>query len=370
MTRDDAPDHDDLADATPAHRIDNLPAQSQEKPPFDDEAAEGFGLALLLGEAPWAGNQPTRRRESTPPRPAARSCPDCGAAVAPVFSPLRREWVFGPCRVCQARRDREECNAAQRQALEERQMRHRTGLLAQSGLRGRFARRTFAAFRVEYQPLAYEAVLRYATSKARLLRLLLDPAAPALTPEDEDERGQSLIMSGESGTGKTHLAAAIVHYLCEAGVPALFISASELLLALRATFGEGTPLAADAGSADGWRDAAGPALSLGTEGGPGRDRELDLYAHLWQVPLLALDDVDKVNSRSGWHREVLYTVINRRYELLLPTVVTTNLGRVALGEAIGRATVSRLLESGLFIAMQRGDYRLNRLTVLGEEREI
>jgi DNA replication protein DnaC len=319
---------------------------SDDKLPFTGETAEGFGLALVLGNALWTGTGPiyplprrTADGESEmPPRPAARTCPECGGQVTPVFSPLRRNWVFGPCR--------------------EQQARHRTGLLAQSGLRGRFARRTFAAFDPSYQPLAYEAVLRYASGKARLLRSLVDAEAPALTPEEEDERSQSLILSGENGTGKTHLAAAVVHHLCMLGIPAIFIAASELLLALRATFGEGVLLAGDS--------LPGMYGALETPPGAGRDHELDLYARLWQVPLLALDDVDKVRTRSGWHREVLYTIINRRYELLLPTVVTTNLGRAALGEVIGQATLSRLLENGLFISLRHGDYRLNHLTVLEE----
>jgi DNA replication protein DnaC len=382
----------DHPDSTPAQGAgDTFARGPTDDPGPDGETAEGFGLALLLGDISWARARLTYPRSphagtggelspvgtegrllragvaqgEMPPRPAARSCPACGAALVPVLSPLRQEWVFGPCRVCQAKRDREECDAARQQAIAERQARRRSGLLAQSGLQGRFARRTFAAFDRSYQPLAYEVVLRYANGKARLLRALLDPEAPAPTPEEEDERSQSLILTGENGTGKTHLAAAIVHLLCEAGIPAIFVAASDLLLALRATFGEGAPLSVGESYA---RDTsrAQPSPTQGVTSSLG-ERELDLYTRLWQVPLLALDDVDKVHSRSGWHREVLYTIVNRRYELLLPTVVTTNLGRVALGEAIGQATVSRLLEDGLFIAMRQGDYRLNRLTVLGEE---
>ena len=104
-------------------------------------------------------------------------------------------------------------------------------------------------------------------------------------------------LTGVSGTGKTHLAAAIANRCMEHGVPVFFALVPDLLDHLRGTFGSG---------------------------GSGNEFSYDeLFEQVKGVPLLVLDDLG-VQSSTPWAEEKLFQVLNHRYVNDLPTVVTTN----------------------------------------------
>ena len=103
-----------------------------------------------------------------------------------------------------------------------------------------------------------------------------------------------IALSGPSGCGKTHLAAAIAHRAVERGYPALFMVVPDLLDHLRGSF---------ATSAD-------------------ADDSYDLrLEQVSAAPLLILDDLG-VQATTPWAREKLLQVLNHRYNLEMPTVVT------------------------------------------------
>lgn len=102
-----------------------------------------------------------------------------------------------------------------------------------------------------------------------------------------------LLMMGEYGCGKTHLAAAIANTALAAGVPTLFLTVPDLLDWLR--FSYDSP----------------------EETYEGRFEEIK------NVRLLVLDDLGTQNA-TPWAQEKLYQIINHRYVHRLPTVVTTN----------------------------------------------
>ena len=101
-----------------------------------------------------------------------------------------------------------------------------------------------------------------------------------------------LVFAGPSGCGKTHLAAAVTHRAVEAGTPALFMVAPDLLDHLRAAYA------------------------------PNSDADYDLlFDQVRNAPVLVLDGLG-AQASTPWAQEKLFQVLNHRYNLELPTVVT------------------------------------------------
>ncbi|MBM4444603.1 MAG: AAA family ATPase [Chloroflexi bacterium] len=101
-----------------------------------------------------------------------------------------------------------------------------------------------------------------------------------------------LILQGENGCGKTHLAASIANHRLKKGHPVSFVVVSEFLDHLRSTFGPESKVTYD-----------------------------DLFERVKSAPLLILDDYGE-HSSTPWAQEKLYQLINYRYNARLPMVVT------------------------------------------------
>ena len=147
--------------------------------------------------------------------------------------------------------------------------------------RGRLEGFTFEAFRPAGHGLRGER------------RRNLEGAFKAASDFAEEPSGW-LVLLGENGCGKTHLAGAIANRRLEAGDTVCFATVPDLLDELRATF------APDAEARYG-----------------------DLFGRLREVRLLVLDDLGAHRS-SPWAEEKLYQVLNHRHLARLPTVVTSN----------------------------------------------
>lgn len=103
-----------------------------------------------------------------------------------------------------------------------------------------------------------------------------------------------LVLRGPVGTGKTHLAMAVVSASLEASIIALFVTVPDLLDYLRTTFG--------------------PDASVGYD---------EVFTQLRDAELLVLDDLGAQHS-TPWAAEKLYQLFNYRYNKRLPTVVSLN----------------------------------------------
>jgi DNA replication protein DnaC len=108
-----------------------------------------------------------------------------------------------------------------------------------------------------------------------------------------------LTLVGANGTGKTHLAAAIANYREERGQPVIFMPFEELMDTLRGSLG-----AED--------DNESPA-------NPNTRR---VVAILRTIELLVIDDVPA--GLSVWRRDKLLQILDYRFELRQPTVITTS----------------------------------------------
>jgi DNA replication protein DnaC len=102
-----------------------------------------------------------------------------------------------------------------------------------------------------------------------------------------------LVLTGDYGCGKTHLAAAVANKQMDLGHPALFVVVPDLLDHLRATFSPTSLVRFD-----------------------------KRFEEVRTTPLLVLDDLG-TESASPWAQEKLFQLINHRYNARLATIITT-----------------------------------------------
>jgi len=154
-----------------------------------------------------------------------------------------------------------------------------------------------------------------------------------LGPELVSE-GRSVIFSGPSGTGKSHLAIAIAYRAIQHGYDARFVGADGLI-----------------------GDLSGAALA-------GRlDAALAPYL---QPHVLIIDELGYL-SHAADAANVLYRVVNERYLHQRSIVVTTNKPLAAWGDVVhdgdlAEAILDRLLERGVHYALRGRSYRTRHLT--------
>ena len=142
-----------------------------------------------------------------------------------------------------------------------------------------------------------------------------------------------LVLMGQTGCGKTHLAAAIVNYRYQAGKPALFVVVPDFLDHLRSAFNPESKMSYDR-----------------------------LFEGVKAAPLLVLDDFGE-QTTTPWAREKLYQVINYRYNARLATVVTTRYSLEEILEQVEGAISSRMVDHkistpfNIIVPDYRGDLR-------------
>jgi len=141
----------------------------------------------------------------------------------------------------------------------------------------------------------------------------------AKSPEDW------IVLQGDTGCGKTHLAAAIANYRYQANQPALFVVVPEFLDHLRSTFSPESKISYD-----------------------------QLFERVEKAPLLILDDFGE-QSTTPWAQEKLYQMINHRYNAKLPTVITTRLSLDEIDSPIGSRFIDH--HSSTVFTIIAPDYR-------------
>ncbi|MER7771550.1 ATP-binding protein [Kitasatospora sp. NPDC096140] len=149
--------------------------------------------------------------------------------------------------------------------------------------------------------------------------------APSAGARRQVSTGPSLLMAGVVGSGKTHEAYGAVRALVRAGV--------------------------------GVRWRATTAADLYAELRPGSDTDAErVLAAYSRVPLLILDDLGAAKS-SEFVEEQTYRLINRRYNHMLPTLITTNLPIKDLRTCLGDRVTSRLAQMTTRVSFEPVDRR-------------
>jgi DNA replication protein DnaC len=244
--------------------------------------------------------------------PRAAVCPKHGAYTSSGtrYTIGKGREVWTPCPGCAA-----EKAEAEREAVElEKQERERARLeemLGRAAIPVRFVGRTFDSYRADTpaQVAALTAARDYAENFERHSR-----------------SGESLLMLGKAGTGKSHLASAILQAIMPAHC-GLYTTAADVIEMVRET----------------WR----------RDSEKSQARVLHLLS---TVPLLVIDEVG-VQYGTESEQNTLFQIIDRRYRDRRPVILMANLQPAELQQLLGDRVYDRLRESAKTLMFTWDSYR-------------
>lgn len=130
----------------------------------------------------------------------------------------------------------------------------------------------------------------------------------------KQEYPRGLLMMGNVGCGKSHLAVAILRGVIGKGYSGLYYNSPDLMRDIRATFVKDSEVSED-----------------------------DLLEEVTTTDLLVFDDVGAENV-TGFVLDRFYLIINERYEGCKPVIITTNLDVETMSNRLGKRILSRIWE--------------------------
>lgn len=241
-------------------------------------------------------------------------CPEHGAFESRgIALPLSERRVWTQCPTCEAQRAERE--AAEKRAEEERDRQRRIeARLDCAGIPLRFRGKTLDAF------VAETAEQQHALDVARRFVARFD---------QHRKQGTTAVFSGMPGTGKSHLAIAIAQAVMSQ-TTVFYAGALDIVRMIRAT----------------WR----------------RDAEQSERAVLDMLGSIGLLVMDEVGVQYGTDAEkvLLFDVINRRYQDVMPTILLTNLDASGLREYLGDRAFDRMREAGVWVPFAWESHRGRR----------
>ena len=128
----------------------------------------------------------------------------------------------------------------------------------------------------------------------------------------QDTYKQSLVLVGQVGSGKTHLASAISNELDGQGKTVWYMKFGEMIRRVNACLDDSIKIT-----------------------------QLEVIHTLQRVDVLILDDVGRYNV-SAATKDLFFDIIDARYDTSRPTVITTNNNQEQMIEKLGEASGDRL----------------------------
>jgi len=147
---------------------------------------------------------------------------------------------------------------------------------------------------------------------------------------DDFKKGKSLVFTGLTGTGKTHLAVALIKMCHTSGLldkAPLFLAAEDFFLEIKAGYESSVT-------------------------------EKEILDRLTWNPLLLFDDMG-VSTANDWSRVRLYGLFDRRYRYMKQTIVTANISLDAIARNYDDRIASRFCEMGVIVKFEGEDMRLS-----------
>jgi DNA replication protein DnaC len=238
-----------------------------------------------------------------PPRTA--SCPEHGEYESKNL--FRAIW--STCPTCSARKDAE-IHAQQERERKERAEQNHRAMLADARIPARFIGQTFDTFVADTNP------------KRHALTLARDYAENF---EEHSKRGGVLIFAGKPGTGKSHLAGAILQAVLTPDVR--YITCMDLIRMVRET----------------WRKDS-------------EKSETQVLRYLERLDLLVIDEVGMQYGTEG-EQTILFDVLDRRYREVRPMVLLTNQNRDGFKSFVGDRIYDRLVETSRWVPFDWESFR-------------
>lgn len=138
---------------------------------------------------------------------------------------------------------------------------------------------------------------------------------------------RGLFFMGDCGTGKTHMAMAILYEILKSGIAGVYMNMPDLVDDLISSF---------------------------------KNEEQSIkYETALTKKLVLIDDLGTERLRD-WVREYIYRLINTRYLKNMPLIATTNKNINELEDHIGKAAVDRLIEMCDIITFEGQSWRRRR----------
>ncbi len=209
---------------------------------------------------------------------------------------------WGGCPECSKVQAEQEIRDAERNRLAEVARERAQHYLLHAGIAPKFRDASFE----NYLPV---------NDKAARQRQAIMAYADLVSSDNHD--GKCLILSGDVGCGKTHLATALIKsVIWSTAQPCMYVSFDELVAMAKETFAPKAPTT-----------------------------ERELYRRFTKYRLVVIDEVGMQNF-TEFEQTVAYKLINARYLQELPTVLATNVPANNLKRCIGERAVDRLRENG------------------------
>lgn len=216
---------------------------------------------------------------------------------------LANQWQTGECKICQAERNKakDDAEEAKNKIIKAKETEYQLKKnIRNSEIPLRFAAKSFDNFVVSdnSSKIAKAISVSYANNFAEIKK-----------------EGVSLVFVGKTGTGKTHLACAIAnHVMQNYRLSVRFVNVIDAISQIKQSWSKYS-----------------------------EQNENDIIALFTAPNLLILDEVG-VQFGTETEQMLLFRIINKRYEQLLPTIIISNLTVETLSKTLGDRIFDRLQE--------------------------